>query len=132
MRRLTLFLSAFALAAPGSSPALAQDWRFAPEYDVLITSFEIQPRVIRLKAGEPVRLRFVNNSEQPHRFHAPGLFGSAQMRGRDRKLIRRGGLDVAPLSDETIAFVPKKGRYTVRGDNLFRRVIGMTARIVVE
>ena len=132
MRRLILFLSALALAAPASAPAAAQDWRFAPEYDVLITSFEIQPRVIRLRAGEPVRLRFVNNSEQPHRFYAPAFFRSAELRGRDRKLLRRGGLDVAPLSDETIAFVPRKGRYTVRGDNLFRRIIGMTARIVVE
>jgi hypothetical protein len=128
MRRFLLFVSALLLAAP----AAAQEWSLAPEYDVLVSSFEIAPKVIRLKAGEPVRLRFVNNSEQPHRFYAPGLFRSAELRERDSKLLRNGGLDVAPLSDETIAFVPKKGRYKVRGDNLFRRVIGMTARIVVE
>jgi len=128
MRRLLLFLLALLVAAP----AAAEDWRLAPEYDVLVSSFEIQPRVIRLKAGEPVRLRFVNNSEQPHRFYAPAFFRFADLRGRDKALLRGGRLDVAPLSDETIAFVPRKGRYKVRGDNLFRRVLGMTARIVVE
>ncbi|HEY0411565.1 MAG TPA: hypothetical protein VGD66_00295 [Allosphingosinicella sp.] len=128
MRRLFLLLSALLLAAP----AAAQEWLTAPEYDVLLTSFEIQPRVIRLKAGEPVRLRFVNNSEQRHSFFAPGFFGSAQLRGRDRALVKGGALALAPLSDETIVLVPKAGRYPARGDNLFRRMLGMKARIVVE
>ncbi|MFL6862975.1 MAG: cupredoxin domain-containing protein [Allosphingosinicella sp.] len=132
MRRFGLFLGALATTAPAAPAAAQQEWRLAPEYDVLVTSFEIQPRVIHLKAGEPVRLHFVNNSEQPHRFYAPAFFRSAELRGRDRGLIRGGGLDVAPLSEATIAFVPRKGRYSVKGDNLLRRVIGMTARIVVE
>jgi hypothetical protein len=121
-------LAALALAAP----AAAQEWRMAPEYDVLLTSFEIQPKTIRLKADEAVRLRFVNNSEQPHRFAAAAFFRRAQLRDRDRDLARGGGLRLAPLSDRTIALVPKPGRYKVSGDNLFRRVLGMTATIVVE
>jgi hypothetical protein len=114
------------------APAAAQEWTLAPEYDVLVTSFEIRPQVIRLKAGEPVRLHFVNNSEQPHVFSAPAFFRSVDLRGRDRGLIRHGALRLPPLSDETIAFVPRAGRYAVSGDNLLRRVIGMRARIVVE
>lgn len=128
MRRLPLLLSALLLAAP----AAAQDWPSAPEYDVLLTSFEIQPRVLQLKAGEPVRLRFVNNSEQRHVFSAPAFFRAAVSRGRDRRLVRGGALVVGPLSDVTIALVPKAGRYEARGDNLFRRLLGMRARIVVE
>jgi hypothetical protein len=128
MRRLMPVL--LLLAAP--TPAAAQQWTLAPEYDVLVTSFEIRPQVIRLKAGEPARLHFVNNSEQPHAFIAPAFFRSVELRGRDRGLIRHGALRLAPLSDETIAFVPRAGRYAVSGDNLFRRVIGMRARIVVE
>jgi plastocyanin len=121
---LLLFLAA--------APAAAQEWTLAPEYDVLVTSFEIRPEVIRLKAGEPVRLHFVNNSEQPHAFVAPAFFRSVDLRGRDRALVRHGALHLPPLSDETIAFVPKAGRYAVSGDNLLRRAIGMRARIVVE
>jgi plastocyanin len=128
MRRLLLLLSALLIGAP----AAAQDWRMAPEYDVLLTSFEIQPRVIRLKAGEPVRLRFVNNSEQRHSFSAPGFFRNAKLRGRDKALVKGGALVAPPLSETTLVLVPAKGRYDVRGDNLFRRVLGMKARIVVE
>jgi hypothetical protein len=128
MRRLTLLLSAFLLAAP----AAAQDWPSASEYDVLLTSFEIQPRILRLKAGEPVKLRFVNNSEQRHSFSAPAFFRAAGLRGRDRRLVKGGTLVVGPLSDETLALIPKAGHYEARGDNLFRRLLGMRARIVVE
>src|SRR3954465_3528766 len=128
MRRL---LPALLLLA-AATPAAAQEWTLAREYDVLVTSFEIRPQVIRLKAGEPVRLHFVNNSEQPHAFIAPTFFRSIDLPGRHRGLIRHGALHLAPLSDETIAFVPRAGRYAVSGDNLFRRVIGMKARIVVE
>ena len=128
MRRWPILLVSLLLAAP----AAAQEWRMAPEYDVLLTSFEVQPKVIRLKADEAVRLRFVNNSEQPHRFSAAAFFRNAQLRGRDRALVRGGAIRVAPLSDETIALVPKAGRYKVTGDNLFRRLLGMNATIVVE
>jgi plastocyanin len=115
-----------------AAPAVAQEWRMAPEYDVLLTSFEIQPQRIRLKAGEAVRLRFVNNSAQAHSFSAGAFFRSAQLRGSDRALIRGGTLRLRPFSDETLALVPKAGRYKVSGDNVFRRVLGMTATIVVE
>lgn len=128
MRRFLLPLLAILLAAP----VAAQDWRMAPEYDVLLTSFEIQPRIIRLRAGEPVRLRFVNNSEQRHLFYAPGFFRSATLRGRDRRLVRGGALAAPPLSETTIVLVPKAGRYEARGDNLFRRLLGMRARILVD
>jgi hypothetical protein len=128
MRPWLTMIAFFALAAP----AAAQEWRMAPEYDVLLTSFEIQPHVIRLKADEAVRLRFVNNSAQTHRFSAGAFFRGAQLRGRDKALVRGGALTVRPFSDETLALVPKAGRYKVSGDNVFRRALGMTATIVVE
>jgi plastocyanin len=128
MRRWLTMIACFSLAAP----AAAQEWQMAPEYDVSLRSFEIQPQVIRLKAGEAVRLHFVNNSGQVHRFSAPGLFRSAELRDRDRALVHGGSLRLAPYSEETIAFVPKAGRYKVTGDNVFRKVLGMTATIVVE
>src|SRR4051812_43631985 len=107
MRRWLTMIALLALAAP----AAAQEWRMAPEYDVLLTSFEIQPPVIRLKADEAVRLRFVNNSGQTHRFLAGAFFRRAQLRARDRDLVRGGTLRVAPFSDATIALVPRAGRY---------------------
>jgi len=137
MRRWLTMIACLALAAPvmaqdwRTAPEF-QEWRMAPEYDVSLTSFEIRPHVIRLKADEAVRLHFVNNSAQAHRFVAPAFFRTAQLRDRDRRLVRGGAVRLPPYSDETIAFIPKAGRYEVTGDNIFRRVLGMTATIVVQ
>jgi plastocyanin len=115
-----------------AAPAAAQEWPAAPEYDVLLTSYAIQPKTLRLKAGEPVKLRFVNNSNEPHRFAAGAFFARAELRGRDRALVRRGEVAVPPLSDRTIALVPKAGRYSMNGAPLAQRLLGMHGRIVVE
>jgi plastocyanin len=127
MRKLILSLSLF-LAAP----AAAQEWRMAPEYDVLLTSYAVQPKVLKLKAGEPVRLRFVNNSNEPHRFAAPAFFARAELPEHLRGLVKHGAVFVAPLSEETLVLVPKAGRYAVRGGPLAQRLLGMHGRIVVE
>jgi hypothetical protein len=115
-----------------ATPASAQEWRTAPEYDVLLTSYDIQPRILHLKAGEPVKLRFVNNSNQPLSFAAAGFFRSAELRERDSAIARRGTLDVAPLSERTLALVPRSGRYSARSPNFIHRLLGMSGRIVVE
>ncbi|MGZ8307519.1 MAG: hypothetical protein ACXWU6_13135 [Allosphingosinicella sp.] len=127
MRRLVLSL-AFLLA----SPAAAQDWRMASEYDVLLTTYDIQPGEIRLKAGEPVRLRFVNNSNQGLTFSAGGFFRSSQLRRRDSALVEGGSIEVPALSTRTVALVPKAGRYKATGANLLHRLLGMSGRIIVE
>jgi plastocyanin len=115
-----------------ASPAAAQDWRIAPEYDVQLSTYDIQPAEIRLKAGEPVRLRFVNNSNQGLTFSAGGFFRSAQMRRRDARLVKGGAVKVPPLSTRTIVLVPRPGRYRARGANLLHRLLGMSGRIIVE
>ena len=127
MRRLLL-----PLALLIASPAAAQDWRMAPEYDVQLSTYDIQPQDIRLRAGEPVRLRFVNNSNQRLTFSAGGFFRSARMRRRDSGLVRGGSVSVPPLSTRTVVLVPRPGRYRVQGANLLHRVLGMNARIIVE
>jgi len=128
MRRLMLAVCALAMAGP----AAAQEWPSAPEYDVLLTSYAIQPHVLKLKAGEPVRLRFVNNSNEPHRFAAGAFFARAEVRGGDRELVRRGEVAVPPLSERTVALVPKAGRYAMQGAPLAQRLLGMHGRIIVE
>ena len=127
--RSLLFLAALSLAA---APAAAQDWRAAPEYDVLLTTYDIAPAEIRLAAGEPVRLRFVNNSNQGLSFSAGRFFRAAKARGRDGDTLKGGRVNVPPLSTHTIVVVPKAGRYKVSGGNRFHRLLGMSGRIVVE
>ena len=115
-----------------AAPAPAQEWRMAPEYDVLLTAYDIVPKEIRLKAGEAVRLRFVNNSNQKLSFSAGDFFRSAQLRRRDSDRLSDGVLEVGPLATETIAVVPKAGRYRFGGRNFLHRLLGMSGRIVVE
>jgi hypothetical protein len=128
MRRLFLFAAAFAFAAP----AAAQDWRTAPEYDVLLTAYDIQPGEIRLQADRPVRLRFVNTSNIPLRFSAKKFFKSAQLRNRDGSVVQDGMISVQPLATETVVLVPKAGRYKTGGGTYVLRRLGMRGRIVVQ
>jgi plastocyanin len=128
MRHLIALISLTLVAAP----AAAQEWRMAPEYDVLLTSHDIKPRIIRLKAGEPVRLRFVNNSNQALTFAADDFFRSVQFRRQDRDKVKGGTLTLGPLSDRTIALVPRAGRYGARSRNFIHRLLGMSGTIVVE
>lgn len=127
--RLLLLPALLMLAA---APAAAQEWRSAPEYDVLLTTYDIAPEEIRLKADRPVRLRFVNTSNQGLTFSAGGFFKAAQLRRRDGRLVKDGAISVPPLATETVVLVPKKGRYKVRGGTFVHRLLGMRGRIVVE
>ena len=104
----------------------------APEYDVQLSTYDIQPGEIRLRAGEPVRLRFVNNSNQRLTFSAGDFFRSARMRRRDAGLVKGGAVKVPPLSTRTVVLVPRPGRYGVRSSNLIPRLLGMSGSIVVE
>jgi plastocyanin len=127
--RPLLFLAALSL---GAAPAGAQDWRAGPEYDVLLTAYDIAPDEIRLKADQPVRLRFVNTSNQKLVFAAGGFFRAAKARSRDGDSAKGGRVEVPALSTRTIVLVPKAGRYKVRGGTMFHRLMGMSGRIVVE
>lgn len=129
MRRLLLALALLA------APAAAQrepEWRTAPEYDVLLRPFAYDPRLIRLEAGRPVRLRFVNAGRGSHSFSAPAFFRAAELRAGDGDLVASGRFRLAPGERRTIALVPARGRYNVRSANLAQWALGMRAVIVVE
>ena len=122
-----------ATLALGAAPAAAQtDWRQAREYEVLLSNLDIQPRTIQLKAGEPVRLRFVNNSNIAHSFSAGDFFRSGRYRNRDKETVGGGSVQVGPGEEREVVMVPAAGRYSARCSNLYHWVMGMRARIVVE
>jgi plastocyanin len=124
---LVLFLAA--------APATAQrepEWRTAPEYDVLFRPFAFEPRTIRLQAGQPVVLRFVNGGRATHSFYAPRFFRAARLRRGDEDLALSGRFRLAPGERRTIALVPARGRYPVSSYNFVQRVLGMRALIIVE
>ena len=116
-----------------ASPALAApDWRQAREYDVLLSSFDIQPSLMAFKAGEPLRLRLINNSQEAHSFSAGGFFSAGEIRTRERAIVKGGTVSVGPGETREILIVPAAGRYSARCASFFHRIMGMSAKIVVE
>jgi hypothetical protein len=133
MRLATLALIALALAAPAAAPAQREpEWRTAPEADILLHPFVYEPRTIRLAAGLPVKLHFVNNGRASLSFSAPAFFRAARVRQRDAGRVRDGHFRLRPLESLTVALVPAPGRYPARSRNLLHRLRGMTATIIVE
>jgi plastocyanin len=130
MHRLLLLACAF-LAATAAA-AQEPEWRMAAEYDVLLEPWAYQPKTIRLEAGQPVRLRLVNNSEVGQHFAARDFFAAARIREADAGEVRGGNIRVPAGERRTIALVPAPGRYRVRSANLFHRLLGMSGIIIVE
>jgi hypothetical protein len=131
MRLATLALAGLILAAPANAQG-EPEWRAAPEADIILHPFEYEPRLIRLDAGRPVKLRFVNNGRAGLSFSAPGFFRAARLRRSDAGAVAGGRLRLGPGERRTIALVPAPGRYRARSANLLHRLRGMTALIVVE
>jgi hypothetical protein len=132
MRFALLALAALLLAGAPAAAQREPEWRIAPEYDVLLHPFRYEPREIRLRAGVPVKLHFVNNGRAHLSFSAPGFFGAAQVRRRDAPMLRGGRLYLAPGERRTVALVPAPGRYRARSSYLLHRLRGMSAQIIVE
>lgn len=131
MRLALLGVSAFFLAAPAAEQR-EPEWRTAVETDILLHPFTYEPREIRLHAGRPVLLQFVNNGQAFLSFRAPRFFAAAQIRRGDRRRIQNGGFRLAPGARLRVSLVPARGRYEVYSGYLVQRLRGMTARIVVE
>lgn len=128
--RLLILLALFVAA-----PVLAQpepEWRIAQEYDVLLRPWAYEPKLIRVPAGRPVRLHFVNQSRATMAFSAPAFFRSARMRPRDRDIARRGGFRLAPGERRYVDLVATPGRYGAHSSNLIHRLLGMHGEIVAE
>lgn len=124
-----------ALALLTAAPAYAQgepEWRASAEAEILLHPYVYEPRIIRLEAGRPVRLHFVNNGRATLSFSAPAFFRAARIRGRDAAEVSGGHFRLAPGERLTVALVPAPGRYKARSFNLLHRLRGMNAEIIVE
>lgn len=131
MRRLLPLFALLVLAAPASAQR-EPEWRTAPEQDVLLRAWAIEPETIQLEAGRPVRLRFVNQGDATHSFSASRFFRAARLRLRDRDVARSGTLLLRPGERRTIALVPARGRYRAGSRNAVQWALGLRGEILVE
>ena len=131
MRRLLLPLLLLAATTASAQPR-EPEWRQGIEHYVLLRVNAFEPEVIRLPAGEPVRLVFYNSSRSPLSLHAGGFFARSRVRSGDADLVANGGLLLAPGETRAVNLVPSVGRYRMRSRSWVRRLAGMSALIVVE
>ncbi len=131
MRFVLVAFAALLLAAPAAAQR-QPEWRTATEVDILLHPFRYEPRTIRLRAGQPVLLHFVNDGFANLSFRAPRFFAASQVRRRDRRHVQNGGFRLRPGERLSIALVPAPGRWRAHSGYLLHRLRGMTARIVVE
>jgi hypothetical protein len=129
MRRL-LLLFALLIAAPAA--AQQPEWRTAREYEILMHPWTYAPNPIRLAAGQPVKLRFLNQGQATFSFDADDFFRAARVRPGDADAVADGHIRLGPGETRTIALVPAPGRYRARSGNFFHRLLGMSVQIIVE
>jgi hypothetical protein len=118
------------LAGPGA--AQQPEWRAAGEYDVLLRPYAYEPGPIRLAAGRPIKLRFLNPGRATYSFAADEFFRAARIRPGDSELVPDGQVRLGPGEQRVIALVPAPGRYRARSSNLLHRLLGMSTEIIVE
>jgi uncharacterized cupredoxin-like copper-binding protein len=121
-------LPAFAIFL--AAPTLAQ----GPPATVTVrlASYHFTPDVVRLKAGQPVRLRLVNASAAAHDFQAPKFFAKAGLGREERRRTRDGRITVPSGQIREIELAPAAGRYDLRCGQRLHAVAGERGRIVVE
>ena len=127
-------LAFLSLALLASAPDAAQptEWRVAREYEVLLQPYAYEPSPIRLEAGRPVKLRFLNQGQATFSFSAEDFFRTARIRRGDDERVADGRLQLAPGEQKVIALVPAPGHYRARSGNLLHRLLGMSVEIIVE
>jgi plastocyanin len=117
--------AAAALALLLASPAPAQPAQIV----VQVYSFGFAPQPIRLAAGRPVTLTFVNQSGSSHDFSARGFFANARILAGDAS---DGEVDLPPHQSRTVTLVPRAGSYHAHCSHFFHKQMGMSDLIIVN
>ncbi len=97
--------------------------------EVHLANFDFAPREIRLRAGEPIVLRLVNDARGGHNFAAPEFFAAAQGLSGP---VTDGKVELAGHASADISLTPAAGTYRLRCTHTLHASFGMTGEIVVE
>jgi uncharacterized cupredoxin-like copper-binding protein len=116
-------VAAFALALDGAAAAQPAS------QTIDLANFRFSPKPIRLAAGQPVTLTFVNRSGSGHDFTAKAFFAGSRIAAGAApggKVALRGG------ETKSITLVPSAGTYEVHCSHFLHTSFGMTDQIVVR
>ena len=115
-----------ALSVIGFSPAAAQ-----PAASVTITawSYGFAPNPIRLAAGRPVTLVFVNRSGSSHDFTASAFFAASSI---SAGAAPGGEIELGGHETKSVTLVPRAGTYPAHCSHFLHSAFGMKDTIVVN
>src|SRR5687767_392409 len=120
------FAAAFAFGLIASSSVAATP---APVQHVELRSYAYNPAPIRLKAGKPVTLHFMNQAGKSHDFTARRFFASSKILSGSAP---NGEVELKPGATAAITLIPAAGKYKVHCGHPFHKQLGMKAKIIVE
>ena len=124
---MTLFRTALTatLALTLGAPAAAQP----ATQTIQLYSFGYTPKAIRLAAGRPVTINFVNTAGGGHNFSAPSFFANARIVGGSAP---NGVVELGARQSRAVTLNPRAGSYKFRCTHTFHRQMGMRGQIVVD
>jgi plastocyanin len=133
--RITGLLLVIALAACSSKPTGTTQRTAAQtgnsETTVRLSSFAFDPEQIRLKAGVPIRLRLVNESDDEHNFSAPTFFAASSFLPGS-SVPSNGTVEVESHQTVEIALVPGTPTvYPLECTHFLHSVFGMNGTVEV-
>lgn len=108
-----------------ASPAAAQPQAVT----IGVYSFGFSPRPIRLRAGQPVTLTFVNQSNNGHDFTAREFFAASAI---SAGAAPGGKIPLAGHETKSITLTPRAGTYPAHCSHFLHSSMGMTDQIVVQ
>ena len=114
-------LSALSVTSAAQGPAPATQ-------TINLSNFAIAPVPIRLAAGHPVTLTFVNQSGGSHDFTAKDFFAKSQITAG---AAPGGKIDLKAHETKTITLVPAAGTYEAHCSHFLHASMGMHDQIIV-
>jgi plastocyanin len=114
-----------ALSLVSVAPAAAQPAAMT----VYVWSFSFAPKPIYLRAGQPVRLNFVNRSGSGHDFTAHSFFANSRIISGD---AREGEIELMGHETKSVTLVPRAGTYHAHCSHFMHKQLGMSEMIVVR
>ena len=94
-----------------------------------LLSYSYAPKPIRLAAGRPVTLTFVNRSGKGHDFTAKRFFANSTITAG---AAPGGKIELSSGQSRSVTLIPRAGTYNVHCSHFLHTQFGMTNLIVVN
>jgi plastocyanin len=96
---------------------------------IYLASFNFSPKPIRLTAGRPVTLTFVNRSGSGHDFTAKTFFANSTITAGSAP---GGEIELDPHETKRITLIPRTGTYKAHCSHFLHKQLGMVDEVVVS